>query len=373
MAAVVLLFACSTMPAAEDPTVARVEPASGINSEVVPVRIEGAGFHLPIVDDLDTGELAVGVVNVRIGDTPLGDVAWRGEMLIEGAVPAGLVPGTYDVTVSIGERSTVVRDGYTVIADCVPQWMGTPALGAATPVTGANSDMDEADPFVTEDDLTLYLVRGADVWRSERASPLDPFGTAVLDALSSSASDTKLSTTADGLLAYVATQRIPSTGGTDVWRGVRTSKAEAFTFDRVGLDAVNTAEHQWDPHISADGLRLYVAPDSGVMQHVAVATRTSITEPFGAATVIPELVAGFDNDPTVSRDQRVIVYATDRDGQRKLWYAVRPSVTAPFDAPRVLAGGGIGDDAPHISPDGCSLYFVSGRSGNRDIYVAPVR
>jgi len=60
------------------------------------------------------------------------------------------------------------------------------------------------------------------------------------------------------------------------------------------------------------------------------------------------------------------------DGTRKLWYATRADPTGAFGTPQVVPNVDNGDDGPHLSSDGCRLYFTSQRGGSADIYVAAV-
>lgn len=91
-----------------------VDPASGLNTKVTPVEIQGSGFHLPIRSDLDNGVTSVGVMQLMVGNTPLGDVVRHDERSIAASVPMGLVPGSYDIVVTIDDRTAVLPRGFTV-------------------------------------------------------------------------------------------------------------------------------------------------------------------------------------------------------------------------------------------------------------------
>lgn len=112
---VVVVAGCSAAPGS-DLVIDRVDPASATNTAAVRLRVEGTGFHLPLTSDLDRGSTVVGDMAVSVGDVPLEAAVWRGEQLIEGSVPMGLAPGSYDVTVRLGDRSGVLASGYVVIA-----------------------------------------------------------------------------------------------------------------------------------------------------------------------------------------------------------------------------------------------------------------
>lgn len=95
--------------------VSGIEPSSGPNTRDVAVQIAGSGFRVSITSDVDEGTTTVDdALTVTIGQTPLAGVIRSDKGLIEGTVPAGLVEGTYDVTVTIGAHRDTLPDGYTV-------------------------------------------------------------------------------------------------------------------------------------------------------------------------------------------------------------------------------------------------------------------
>jgi WD40 repeat protein len=265
--------------------------------------------------------------------------------------------------------------GSDAIGPCVQKWLAGPTFVAPAPLAALNTALSENDAFVTTDELTLFFAREGDIYVSTRLVKTDDFAIAAIDPLLSSPElDSKLSLTADGLTVYLNTNR-PSGGDTDVLRGTRTVLGGAFAFSKTFLGTVDTSANQWDPEISADELRLYLAPDDTGLQHVAVAERATVADDFGAPVTIPELASTTtDNDPTISADERVIVFASNRNG-RGLWYATRAERTQAFSAPQELVdiNSTQSDDGPHLTADGCHLYFSSSRNGSDDLYVAALR
>jgi Tol biopolymer transport system component len=148
---------------------------------------------------------------------------------------------------------------------------------------------------------------------------------------------------------------------------------------------LDTTDPEYDPWISADGKTLYYAPSPvGLPQSIAVATRTSTTVQFTSSSRVDELYSGSgDGDPTLSPDQLIILFSSQRPPPNaavtplgvNLWYAVRPQPDVAFGAPAPVPGvnsdGNDGD--PHLSADGCRLYFSSDRAGTYDLYVATVQ
>ena len=82
-------------------------------------------------------------------------------------------------------------------------------------------------------------------------------------------------------------------------------------------------------------------------------------------------------DPMVSPDELVIVYlgAPDPMTEGDLFYATRASTSEPFGSAQVIpdVNSTALEGDPHVSDDGCELFFGSDRSGNRDLYLATAR
>jgi hypothetical protein len=280
--------------------------------------------------------------------------------------PAGDASGDGSTFDANGDAPDAVE-----IPGCFDLWMAGPVLGTQTAVVATGAS--ESDPFLTDDELTIYFGSGGDIRVATRTSIGDPFGVALTElSLSSPSNDYKASLTGDSLTAFVST-RSGGSSVTNIRRGTRGDTTQPFVMDSMYLGAVNDGVDQWDSHISRDGLRLYLSPNNGPQQHVAVAVRASDTSSFTASQTISELASVVkDNDHSLTADERVVVFASDRTGMRQLHYAVRASPTGTFGAPVVLPGVPTGDDGPHLSSDGCRLYFVSDRNGSNDVFVAPV-
>lgn len=271
--------------------------------------------------------------------------------------------------------------------DCWPRWHAASLTFAeARILTEVNSTTYDRDPTIAPDELTLYWSTGrtgslsSDVWTATRADRDAAFATPVLRAdVNSVSAETRLSITADGLLAAIGSTRAGGAGSVDVWLARRATATGAFeTATRTELDAINDAGAQHDPFLSGDGLRLYFAPVGG-SQRIDVTSRATRGDVFGAPTTLFDSGLG-DADPTLSPDERVIVWASRRTGSvgSDLWYAVRAAATDPFGAPVQLPSpiNGPSDDGdPALGSDGCRLYFSSTRTGGLgdfDLYAVDV-
>lgn len=272
---------------------------------------------------------------------------------------------------------------------CYARWHDhSVRLAAPHPVAELNTLGYERDPFLSDDELEVYFSTdrtslAGDIWLGTRANKLEPF-TGIREAsdFTSAEAETKLSITSDGLTAVVGSNRTGTTGGVDVWEATRQNTSQPFPMmSQTKVLLVETIGSDHDPTISANGLRVYIAPDSPT-QHLVVASRNAVTESFGMPVSIAELDSGTgDADPSPTPDERILVYASNRttDGAAagNLWYAVRGDATSTFDPPRAVpdVNTDSAEGDPHLSADGCRLYFAryTGIGVDWDLYVAAVQ
>lgn len=268
---------------------------------------------------------------------------------------------------------------------CVGKWLaGTMTFGAIDfiedPGGGSlTTSNDERDPFLSTDELQLYFIRVSagqeDVLVASRDAIANSFNNpAVKSSLSDSVgNEGKLTMTGDDLTVFVGSSRANGSGGFDFWQGTRSDPGGgAFpALDQSFLAQVNTAGDQSDPHVSPDGLRLYYA--TGSPQAIMVAERTAVLADFSAPDPILEIASvNGDADPTLTADERVMLFTSNRPGLglTDLWYATRAERDQPFSEPRNLAALNTTDDDgdPHISNDGCRVYWSSRRDTGTSDY-----
>ena len=274
---------------------------------------------------------------------------------------------------------------------CWGRWLDhTVRFAAPQSLATINSTAFDRDPFLAPDELSVFVssirtmaLGSSDIWVATRASTAVAFDApTLLLTVSSTGGESKFSFTANGLYGVVGSDRTGGKGAIDVWETSRASAGDPWGVPvQTHLGQVNTADADHDPTISADGLHVYLAPATGT-QHLAVASRSSLTKNFSAPAAITELDSGTgDADPTVSADERVIVFSSNRTGagvsSGNMWYAVRAVATDPFGTPMpvpdVNSDSANGD--PHLSADGCRLYFSSDRTAGQDwdVFVASVQ
>ena len=301
------------------------------------------------------------------------------------------VTGDGSVDAAIDARADAPTDTGQPI-DCMAKWLDhTIDFDAAQPITSVNTVAYERDPYLSRDERTLYVstirtdslpAGQTDVYMATRTQLTDSFGPLTKYAVASTTSgyETKMSVTADGSYLVVGSTQDGGAGGVDVWEATDTGSGFG-ALSRTHVMMVEDIGNQQDPMISSNGLHLYIAPDSSGRQILVVASRASTTANFGAPVAITELndaIAG-TADPTVSDDERVIVFSSSRTGTGAgdLWYATRSSAAAtwstPLQVPSLNTLANEGD--PHLSSDGCRLYFDSDRNVTQswDLFVANAR
>ncbi|NVB81845.1 MAG: hypothetical protein HOV81_25920 [Kofleriaceae bacterium] len=277
---------------------------------------------------------------------------------------------------------------------CYDKWLdGSIRFDTAVPLATVNSPAYDRDPFLSDDELTLYFSSARattsgplDVWVVLRSSTADPFGTPTrATEFNSGDSESKLSITGNGLVAVVGSDRPGSTSASlDVWQSVRNTVNDAWpAMSRTHVMMVETSGSEHDPTISADGMHLYLAPDSPGPQHIVMSTRQS-TGDFGAPMSLTELnTPSGESDPSPTPDERIIVFSSSRPtagaGAGNLYYATRAGNTGPFGAPRPVPDVNTNADEgdPHLTSDGCRLYFgrytgpsSAANQGDWDLFVA---
>jgi hypothetical protein len=284
-----------------------------------------------------------------------------------------------DATVSSDMRDA--PDDVSTNATCSDKWLaGTIHFGAAQLIANVNdSGTYDRDPFLPADELTIYFSTGragnAKVFMASRANIASSFGTPQeASPFTSTSNDTKLSIASNGLIAVVGSDRPGGLGGIDVWESIRTSTTQQWpAMNRTNVMMVDSAGNDQDPTLSADGQHLYFAPDLPSPQHIAVSTRGGDGR-FGPPVPLPQLdSAAGDADPSPTPDERVLAFASNRSGNGDMYYATRAMSNIGFSAaaliPDVNTTGAEGD--PHLSADGCRLYFARAVTGYQyDLYVA---
>lgn len=233
--------------------------------------------------------------------------------------------------------------------------------------------------------------------------------------------DTSPDLSADGLTLVFDSGR---NGEQDLFLSRRTAIGQPWQPPTFQAQASSVTDHDLGGQLSADGLTLYFTSARTGAERLHRATRASIADEFGAATLVPELAgenvlapglssddteviftsygmnrdlrrarlaggvfesledvaelntAGDEGEASLSADSLTMYFESDRSGDVEIYQVTRPSTMSAFGAPVIvteLSGpGGSWDSNPAISTDGTELYFASNRPGSSalDLYVS---
>jgi hypothetical protein len=273
-----------------------------------------------------------------------------------------------------------------VPAGCLPRWLagGTGPTLSEPQALALSTTADDRDPWISADGRRLYFVRNpgvnganGDLYLATRDPAAVEFtGADAVVNLDTTADESRASLSGDEKLVVFSSNRGATAGPFQLVVSRRSAVTDPFGSpvapDQALVAGVNTAgDNYYDPFLSQDGLRLYVAPVLTGKQQIALATRAE-GQNFGPAAALPVVnSSSADADPALSPDERVLVFSSLRAagpglGGTNLWYATRPSATDAFGAPQLIPGvsSGVQDGDPMLSADGCELYFASNRASD---------
>jgi hypothetical protein len=273
-------------------------------------------------------------------------------------------------------RGSDADDGSVAMTDCLQVWRDHAVRitsASVHEIAELSSTGDDRNPWISDDGLRMYFSRDvglasrSDIYLASRASRALPFlspGVAIPNlnsdgregrpSLTADEAILALSTDRDGQLDIHMTTRL--TGGLGVPEATRAAQVNGIGSQRI------------DPFLSADGLRLYLASNTGPggKLQLWIATRTAIGDDFAAPALVPGINDNALNqtDPALSRDERILVYSAFPNSETgDLRYATRSTATGSFGSPLEIPG--VNTDANEFDPvlgaDGCELYFASTR------------
>ncbi len=246
---------------------------------------------------------------------------------------------------------------------------GTPQL-----LPGVSSDATEATLRLLPNELVGYLWTtrsgNIDLARVTRSSLTEPFSYQPFDDLNTLGLEFEPTVSSDDLSLVFRAER--DGAGADLYLATRATTADPYvSLGRITNVVSPAADYQ--PYLTDTHL-LFVSNRNG-SERIFAARRNGNN--FEAPAELNELAAPVvaDNDPVLSADGLTIYFASTRrsiSNDMNIWVATRPSVTAPFGDPRLLPNvNSTATDGPSwISPDQCRLYLSSDRRGNPDLYVA---
>ena len=162
----------------------------------------------------------------------------------------------------------------------------------------------------------------------------------------------------------------PADGAVDA--GPRCDPSKPFENPQL-VPGINTVDGEVSATFSGDELTVYLSRrPTGQLKEtdLYVASRTAISEPFGAVTAMSSInTADIDDNVSTPSDALTIYFHSSRpdagadSGLEDIWRATRPSHnTSPLPAePVTSVNSPSNDQDPYITADGNTLYFTSTR------------
>ena len=198
----------------------------------------------------------------------------------------------------------------------------TPNTGAPTPPR--INHRSPQTPFLSSDGLSLYFVADStsgngdtDIWVTTRATASGAFSSPrPFPSLNSTKDDARPWFSADDLTIYFASNRAGTgaQGDFDIWMATRSGRYATFS-DPVVVTAVNSAYRDDSPFLTADGLTLYFSSDRLGSRDIWRATRVDTLSDFGAPMQVSQLNSpAVETDVAVSSDNTELFFSSDYSG-----------------------------------------------------------
>lgn len=227
----------------------------------------------------------------------------------------------------------------------------------AEPAPDTDNSVQGGCPIESRDGLALYMATtrdggsgGLDIWRAFRDSKADPFGPAenLPMPVNSAANDFCPTPVGGKYLFFVSTRGgEDSCGGGDMYI-TRNNPAHGWE-DPVNLgcselgEGPNSALAEFSPSLveTREGLQLYYSSDRNGNQDIFM-SELQPDGSFSPGTPVAELNTDADDRmPNVSKDGREIVFSSDRDEplNQDVYTAHRDSTSDPWSVPVKLGPG----------------------------------
>jgi Tol biopolymer transport system component len=222
--------------------------------------------------------------------------------------------------------------------------------------------------------LGLVPATGGDAAADAQSVVRPHFDAPVLvDGLNVTGADDEAPTlTGDLLQIYFMSWR---TGTRHLWTSTRASRNDPWLAPQQVNELASATSYEITPSVSLDGLRLWFCSGS-TPTSVWLSTRASTTDPWGAPSVVSDLITPSGtaqlNSPALSESETLFAVAlrgTTTAGW-DLYASTRSTVDATWSPLTALPGvnGASNEYDPALVNDGREVFFSSSRSGMDDLF-----
>jgi hypothetical protein len=285
----------------------------------------------------------------------------------------------FDAARDQGDGGTDARDGDAVsdvVGDSQTAICHTGTWGTPTVIASTVTSSEEADPWISPDELTLYFdsnrspSMGRAIWIAVRGAKGEAFGNpARVIELDNAADDYDAALNSDLTQIWFGSLR---SGTRQLHTAVRPDSASPFMAPGLVSITGDSVVPQLSPSISPDGLELYYGRDL----EVAYASRTDTLLDFTFVRELDELNASAtDGNPTISADGLELFFDSYRNGPPAIFTATRADTASMFsgltELPELVAvPNTMGGGSPDLSADGRTLYYWINVGGQLDLYTS---
>lgn len=252
-------------------------------------------------------------------------------------------------------------------------------LGPAAACGGVETPQDPDAPTAIDAAAEIDATPAIDAV-PPRCNPTAPFGTPMHVAeLNANAMDECARLSLDERTVYFSSTRGGGAGGWDIWFAERASRDAAWGQPMLLGGAINTTAMERCPAVTDDQLAIY-GDNYSTNYNLAVSTRQTTSDTFGAMTLVNELNistmgAMHDADPFMGPNH-TIYWSSDAQGNFDLHRATWNG--SSFRTPERVTGTNLitaeTEAGAVISRDELTLFFQSARTGSMnssyDIWMA---
>lgn len=210
-----------------------------------------------------------------------------------------------------------------------------------------------------------------------RCNPSAPFQPATpVTSINTSVSEEAAYLSPDERTLFFSSTRAGALAGSyDLFVATRSARDAAFT-TVVPVVGVNTSASERHPVVTGDGLTLYAITGGAPNWQISVSRRNTDADAFAPLAVVTALDSSTNDEMThVLPDHRALYFHSDRSGNYDIYRA--PLSNGQFGTPLPVSGVSLNTAATEHSaittPDELTLLFASDRAGGvgaADIYFA---